>query len=213
MTAPITGHVCRGFMLVALLFTPALRAGAQGENDGHDCAKAIRIASIGHPEKKLDWALATLQSCGAQGADAAAHALLTLGAERDTAVLDSLTSPLSAWRDVALLRVGMQMAENQSGTPESRVFALRYLYSLVTPGTTAGYSDMIGATSHPCIGGYTTSGGITETRAVQSSYINDLRALGSRLANSASNTSDVRRAATCLELIRPGRIAPSAQSY
>lgn len=203
----------RCVMFLALILVPSARALAQDTASTHICSKALRIATIGHPEKKLDWALATLSGCGAEGADAAAHGFTSLSSERDTTVLDSLTAPLSGWRDVALLRTGMQIAENSGASPESRVFAIRYLYSLVVPGTTAGYADLTSATAHSCLGSYTTSGGINETRSVSSDYVDVLRTLGRRLANDVGTASPVRRAATCLELIRNGQQAPAAQSY
>ena len=181
---------------------------ATPDEQPYDCAKAIRIATAGYSGRKMQPALEGLLPCDAPGADAAARALVSMRVERDTAVLESLTFPLLGWRDPALLRAGMQLAEDPAATPESRVFALRGLYSLVRPGIEAGYSDMIWDTPRPCDGGSHHTDALNETRPVDGGYVDELRLLGSRLANSSANPSAVRRAATCLELIPKGWRAP-----
>ncbi len=203
---------CRALLVAAILFI--IGVPVQGQDSGeHDCTKAIRIADIGRPDKKLDWALGTLSGCGPEGADAAARAFASLRTEFDTLALDSLTYPLLAWRDPALLNAGIAIASDPGSTTESRVFALRYLYSLIVPGTTAGYGDLIGVPKRKCGGPGSLTGGIRERRPVASGYVNTLRALGTRLSESASHPMNVRQAALCLADVAASYPPPPARDY
>jgi hypothetical protein len=84
--------VSSSLSLVSLVLLSASCTSAEVER--YNCAKAIRIATAGYSGKKMRPALDQLLPCGASGADAAATALRSARAERDTAVLGRLTYPL-----------------------------------------------------------------------------------------------------------------------
>jgi hypothetical protein len=173
---------------------------AQSPNGNSDCGRAEMIANTGYPDKKLDWALSTLVSCGTTGADAAARALSTLRVVSDTTVLESLTRYLSTWRDVAIYRAGMQLASDVGATKESRVIAFSYLYSLLVTQSMGGYGDFARVSNHMCQGSY-LSEGFLDGRPLERDYVATLRGLGLRVSESKTEPREVRLAAACLTFV------------
>ena len=208
------GHGRRGALLAAALLLSAPTIEAQikpvkRRNSSMDwviayCAEAVASAKRGYGDPQFGQSLGRLQGCGTDGADAAAAALRSLRSVSDTTALDSLTWNFQAWRDAVLFDAGLRLARNASATPESRVFAIRYLYSTLLPH--AGLLSY-GAITRRCTvsGG---SGGFGAGRPLASNYPDILRRLGNQLVDSAAVPLPVRAAAFCLATIPKGLAVP-----
>jgi hypothetical protein len=131
MTLLTKPRVAVASALTCWLALSAVRVGAQTRQDSlsaaHDCAAAARIVRHGHPDKKEEWAWATLMGCGAAGGDAAREAWLSQRAERDTAQLEGVFGRLWSFRDASLFDAAMSIAGDASAAPQSRVYSAMML--------------------------------------------------------------------------------------
>ena len=167
-----------------------------------DAADAIRR---GPTDPQFTWGVGHSKTCGASGANVAADGLGMLRALRDTVALDSLTSYFGAWRDARVYSAGVDLATDDAASAESRVFAIRYLYSTVMPGARVyGYGVFARASDNHCVGSATVSGEFEDGRALPTNYVTRLRNLGKQLMNSATAPSVVKLAAGCLTYIPAG---------
>ena len=188
--------------------TPRPRRGSSMDWVISNCTDAVASAKRGYGNPQFTEALGRLQGCGTEGADAAAVALRSLRTASDTTVLDSLTWNFQTWRDAALFDAGLRLARNATATPESRVFAIRYLYSTVRPDAgNLPYGALARSATHRCSTGYTSSG-FGEGRPLAPNYPDVLRRLGNQLVESTTEPLPVRAAAACLATIPKGLPVP-----
>lgn len=205
MIRGVARYLLPGLSLLLLTGTVTCR---KPEDPRTACERAVTIASHDYPQRRLDWALSTLQSCEGAGADAAAHALLSMRSATDTLSLDAQTDAINGWRDSALFGAGLQLASDRGATKESRVFALRYLLSLVQPGMLASYGDFARKSEHWCMGQAIRTDMLTEGRPLPIGYVEIIRVFGTRASEDAANPLEVRLAASCLSTIPKGYSAP-----
>ncbi len=107
------------------------KANAQSDKDQHDCKKAIQIVARGKPDKKEEWAWATVLGCGAAGGVAARDAWMQARTEVDTRSLEELYSRLWSFRDSALFNAAHGIFADAVASPQGRVYSAMLLVSLL----------------------------------------------------------------------------------
>jgi hypothetical protein len=168
------------------------------------CLHAQRAARRGPSDPGFADGVAYAKGCGEPGADAAAAAFRTLATLSDTVALDSLTWWFSSWRDARVYAAGVRLASDETATAQSRVFAIRYLYSTMIPGAgRSSYGNLAGLGTGPCKDAG-AGGEFFDGRPLPVDYVGRLRALGKRLSLSTAAPVQVRHAGMCLTIVPAG---------
>lgn len=117
---------------------------SQVSNPEHDCKRAIETVAKEKPDKKEEWAWATLLGCGAAGGVAARDAWwLQTRAETDTSQLKALYSRLWSFRDAALFDAAQDILIDASASAQSRVYSAMLLLVQVFDTEYPEYIDFI----------------------------------------------------------------------
>jgi hypothetical protein len=138
----------RSLSLVAtILAILSATAGAQTKADKkfqQECEKAAKTIARGNPEKKIEAAFGTLETCrGTLVSEGLAAGLLTYTDESDVNVLQQFMLQLDSWRDAAVLQAAITVAMNSGANGTARVFAVRHLLILSSPYTRYVYAGLI----------------------------------------------------------------------
>jgi hypothetical protein len=162
----------------------------------NDCRLAEQALSTGHPAPREEWALGVVWNCRDAGPVLAA-ALTGARASSDSAYLNALTAPLIRLRDGYVFAAALALAGDRSASLHARAAAIRALMYAVRPG---GYVDPA-ALSNPravnCFGTPSPHSEVVNGAPLPSDYLEQARALMSRVTGEQSEPEGIRHAATC----------------
>ena len=116
---------------------------AQVNSQQHDCKRATEIVAKGKPDKKEEWAWATVLGCGTAGGNAAHDAWLQIRTETDPTQLEALYSRLWSFRDAALFDAAQGILIDASASAQSRVYSAMLLLVQVFDTEYPEYIDFI----------------------------------------------------------------------
>ena len=174
----------------------------------NNCRLARQVIETGQPAPHTDWALRQIGACGpaTQGA-ALGSAVRRLRAETDTTVLREFWRASRYLLDGELFRASLDIAGDPGASTHARVFALLSLLHTVRFGRSADYRHMVG--------GFEDDAGLRRVRGgcaqivvsddvrlrgapLPAGYLEQVRALVSRLRADTAAPVDVQTAASCV---------------
>jgi hypothetical protein len=156
----------------------------------------------------MDWAFAVIRTCRDGGA-ALAQAIRANRTSGDTAFLNALTEPAIQLRDGDVYTAAMEVAADRGASREARVFAIRTIIWSMYPGGGIDYSALSDG-SQGCLGqGPSTHTEVTQGTSLPSDYVARAKSLARTLTEDGMEPAAVRRAASCLRIVRPWPYLPS----
>ena len=123
-------------------------ANAQSDKAVHDCKRAAQIVEKGKPEKKDEWAWATVVGCGASGGIAAHDAWIQARTVTDTSQLQALYRRLWGIRDSALFDAAQSIFVDQSASAQTRVYSAMLLLVQLFNDRNPAYADFVSTTTY-----------------------------------------------------------------
>lgn len=173
---------------------------AQVNKQAHDCKKAMEIVAKGKPNKKEDWAWATVLGCGAAGGVAARDAWLRTRAETDTSQLEALYRRLWSFRDAALFGAARSIMTDASASPQSRVYSAMLLLVQVFDRRDPEYGDFVSTNTYSvCRVGSVYDRVIVTGSALPADARQQLRAAAHGILSNANAPISVQGAARCVD--------------
>jgi hypothetical protein len=166
------------------------------------CRLAEQVLSSGHPAPHEGWALGVIWNCPEAGPTLAA-ALTAATVSTDTVYLNALTAPFIQIRDGHVFAAGLAVAGNRGASLPARAAGIRTVMYAVQPG---GYVDpdaLPNPRSINCFGTPSPHSQVLTGAPLPSDYLEQARALMSRITADQSEAEGIRRAARCaMYLIR-----------
>jgi hypothetical protein len=193
-----------GTVAVALMWVAPSSLGAQVNLDSlraaHTCDNALRIVTLGHPDKKEDWAWSVLPSCGTAASPAARDAWLAQRNVADTVQLADVYGRLWSFRDAALFDAAMTIAGDVSAAAPSRVFSVMMLLQQLLDRQFAEYRHFSTTTATGvCRIGDVFDRQIRAGTPLAADARQRARSLAQSLAANSSAPSSVQSAGRCLD--------------
>ena len=142
-TVRTTLRYCAIIAVVSIAGAGVSNGNAQVDKQKHDCTRATQIVEKGKPDKKEEWAWATVLGCGTAGGVAAHDAWLQTRAKTDTIQLEALYRRLWSFRDAALFDAARNIMTDASASPQSRVYSAMLLLVQVFDRRDPEYSDFV----------------------------------------------------------------------
>ena len=174
----------------------AAQVGRQEPN----CKRATQIVEKGKPDRKEEWAWATVVGCGAAGGVAAGDAWLQLRAATDTSQLEALYSRLWSFRDAALFSAARSIMTDASASPQSRVYSAMLLLVQVFDSKYPEYSDFVSTNTYSvCQVGSVYDRVIVTGSSLPVDARQQLRAAAQAILSKASAPIIVQSAARCVD--------------
>ena len=177
------------------------------------CDSVIKIVRSRQNQLKRRQALRYMRSCKSAGARAMANIIDDSHGMTDISALTAQNDAIAGWRDSSLFASAMSLVQDQSATDESRVFAIRYLLTVIMPELEISYASLT-ATLDSTVdadGQITYSVGCSPQLMYDrltvsdtpppSNYATQIRNLLSGLANNQSAPVAVQRAAGCIDVV------------
>lgn len=189
-----------------LLFTAVtwpLAVHAQGKKDAKECEKAAKVIDKGHPAHEKRDALKTLLECGKVGATATSAAILDSRTEQDTRVLLDFWNTADGWRDGVVMQAALQVARDGAAATPARVFAIRHLLVLISPGSHYSYGSLTKSMDPPdtitltCSVGYSNHWRSYMSAPLPTDYLTQLEQAFVQIRESPSTPIAVRNATLC----------------
>jgi hypothetical protein len=178
----------------------ASAACAQADKSEHSCAKAAKVVARGKPEKKDDWAWATIVGCGSAASPALRDAWARTRTSADTNELEDTYAQLWSIRDAALFDAAKSIFMDADATPQSRVFSGMLLLSSVSDDVYATYGQMtasVGVQSVCSLGSVADRTHYLGT-ALPTDAPTQLQAIAQQLIKDPATPTLVRSAARCI---------------
>ena len=173
---------------------------AQVGRQEHNCKRATQIVEKGKPDRKEEWAWATVVGCGAAGGVAAGDAWLQMRAETDTSQLEALYSRLWSFRDSVLFNAARSIMTDASASPQSRVYSAMLLLVQVFDRRNPDYSDFVRTNTYSvCRIAIVYDRVIVTGSALPSDARQQLRAAAQAILSNASAPNIVQSAARCVD--------------
>lgn len=145
----------RSFIAVSALVASALpmcgaaqtgrtsASGAESAAQGGDCARAVRIITVGGPHEDVAAAHAEVTACGSQAGPALASSLRRLKAGHDTSALLRVLESTSTVHDAALFSAGLTVAADRGATAEARAVAILATALSTHPGLGFNFAELM----------------------------------------------------------------------
>jgi hypothetical protein len=174
-----------------------------------ECESDAAIVAHGHLAKKDFRALLRLSVCTAIGGNAVASGFASYAHDTNVSAVDEYTYLMNAWRDSAVFQTAISLAIDTSASHVARVFAVRYLISLIKPnqaytyaGLTTGDAVTLGrdgaeATKTGCAAQARTEKGDLVSTPLPRDFESRVRATLAAITNATSTPRVVRNAAHC----------------
>lgn len=173
---------------------------AQVDKQEHNCKRATQIVEKGKPDKKEEWAWATVVGCGAAGGIAAHDAWVQTRAETDTSQLEALYSRLWSFRDAALFDAARSIMTDASASPQSRVYSAMLLLVQVFDDRNPAYKYFINTGTYGvCRIAIVYDRVIVTGSALPADARQQLRAVAQAILSNASAPIIVQSAARCVD--------------
>jgi hypothetical protein len=210
----------RIFKVALVVANVCLPAAAMTQNSASDRATAWK-AQCGEASARMDRStsssarsreMTALLQCGKEGAAATARALAGTRSMADVAVLRQYYYSIDGWRDADVMAAALTMAQDRQAATPARVFAVKHLLGLLSPGTVFSYDELIrGSTSTKragllvvrpgCHRAVASGSGNTVGTPLPSNYGSDIQAALARLSGDRSAPAALRNAAACGALL------------
>jgi hypothetical protein len=174
-----------------------------------ECESDAAIVAHGHLAKKDLRALLRLSACTAIGATAVAAGFASYSHDTNVSAVDEYTYLMNAWRDSAVFQTATSIAIDTSASHVARVFAVRYLISLIKPNQTYTYAglttgdavtlgrDGAEATKTGCAAQVVTEKADLVTTPLPRDFQSRVRATLTAVVNAPSTPRVVRNATRC----------------
>ena len=173
---------------------------AQVDKQEHNCKRATQIVEKGRPDRKEEWAWATVLGCGAAGGVAARDAWLQTRAEIDTSQLEALYSRLWSFRDAALFGAARSIMTDASASPQSRVYSAMLLLVQVFDRRDPEYGDFVSTNTYSvCRVGSVYDRVIVTGSALPADARQQLRAAAQGVLSNVTSPIIVQSAAHCVD--------------
>lgn len=167
----------------------------------NDCRLAAQVLATGNPAPRYQWALEMAWNC-AEAAPMIAQRLEALANSLDTAALNALTAPTIKLRDGRIFAAALRVAGSKTATPEARAFAVRTLIYAMRPGGGITYAALINPDAGCFGGGPSPHQSITPGAPLPADYVQQVNALGRRLARDTTEPESIRRIGFCAAAAR-----------
>ena len=174
------------------------------------CDKAADIIEKGDPKHKEVQALRDLLQCGSGGATTTARALADSRTEQDRMALGDFYAVANQWRDADVMNAAVQVARDATATVPARVFAIRHLLWLLTPGAEFNYEALVAGTivvrsvdgerhTLPCRHGFSSDNSTVTGTLLPTDFVAQLTSVLNALFADTSVPVPVRNAAECIQ--------------
>jgi hypothetical protein len=165
------------------------------------CRLAVQTVTTGNPRPHEEWSYEYIRRCGREGTAATAKAMLAAAANSDRTVWERLTTPAFYVRDGQLFEAALRIAQTTDASTTARVYSMRVLIQILSPGTTLTYADLTGgaAAQRVCFGtGRGSHHEVREVSLLPSDFRERVLASMVPLARDEMAALAVRQAATCV---------------
>jgi len=198
MTKRARGISFAGLIVVTACAPAAMTAQANPDSVHHrnNCRLAEQVLSTGHPAPREEWALGIVWNCRDAGPVLATR-LTDARASTDSAYLNALTAPLIQIRDGQVFAAGLALAGDRAASLPARVAAIRAVMYAVRPGGYVNPAALADPRAVNCFGTPSPHSEVLNGAPLPSDYLDQARALMSRIASDHSEAEGIRHAAQC----------------
>lgn len=165
------------------------------------CRLAVQVITTGRPDPHAEWAYEYVRMCGREGAAAITRAMESAVASPDRSDWERLTISTFYVRDAGIFEAALGVSKNAAASTTARVYSMKILIQLLSPGTTLTYDDLTRgpAAQRVCFGtGPGSHHEVEEVSPLPGDYRDRVIAELGTVAEDAAHDSAIRQAATCV---------------
>lgn len=178
------------------------------------CDSAMRIGTRRQlPLRRRVQAWRDLRQCGSAGARIMANVIDDSHGMTDITALTLQSDAIAGWRDGSLFASAMSTVQDPSATDESRVFAVRYLLTVMAPELDVSFSQLTAGLDSTiesngemvytvgCQPAFESDRLTVSSSPPPADYATQIHNLLAAIASDSSTPLRVRRAARCVDIV------------